>query len=103
MSKPRPCAKCPKYNPRNHICAIRAQYMTPSHPSCEYGRRLISNEWMAEYNRQKRGSKKRPAPPEPTPADWDRLNNAPAPAAGPASSRASRCWRAERKCRYEDA
>ena len=50
-----------------------------NHPSCAYGRRLISNERVAEYNRQKRGSKKRPAPPEPTPADWERLNNTPCP------------------------
>ena len=77
--KPNPCRKCPKYNLRNHICAIRAQYMTPNHPSCDFGRRLMHNEQAVEWLRKRRGSKKRPAPPEPTPADWDRLNNAPCP------------------------
>ncbi|MBO7685246.1 MAG: hypothetical protein J6V72_02610 [Kiritimatiellae bacterium] len=75
--KPRTCERCPKYSRRNSTCAIYAQYMTPNHPVCEYGRRLMANAYMADWQRKKRGSKKRPAPPEPTPADWDRLNNTP--------------------------
>ena len=79
MPKPRPCGKCPKYNQRSQICAIRAQYMTPDHPSCDFGRWAMDNAYVTEYVRKRRGSKKRPVPPEPTPADYDRLNTTPCP------------------------
>ena len=71
------CRRCPKYG-RNCVCPIKGQYMTPSHPVCDYGRRLIRNEVAAWRMRKRRGSKKRVVL-EPTSAEWDRLNNVPEP------------------------
>ena len=57
MRKARPCAKCPKRD-GNGICVIRAKWMSPLHPSCAYGRKLMNNAYMAGWMRERRKARK---------------------------------------------
>ena len=58
MGRPRrPCSFCPKWHA--NYCPIKAQFMVPTHPACDYGIRLMHNAAAAEYQRKKHGYKKR--------------------------------------------
>ena len=50
MSKARPCAKCPKRDGFG-VCVILGKWVSPLHPSCAYGRKLMYNAYMAGYRR----------------------------------------------------
>ena len=59
--KPRKCAVCPKFERgwRVHLATMRP----PDAPSCEYGRKMMNNANVAEYQRRKHGWKKRAPKP----------------------------------------
>jgi len=63
MSRPpRPCVKCPKRD-TSGVCVIKGKWMSPQHPSCAYGRKLMNNETTKEINRKRFGWKKREPKP----------------------------------------
>ena len=45
MRKARPCAKCPKRDGFG-VCVILGKWMSPLHPSCAYGRKLMYNAYV---------------------------------------------------------
>lgn len=54
MGRPRrPCRVCPKWHA--NYCPIKAQFMVPAHPACDYGIRLMNNAASAEWMRAKHG------------------------------------------------
>jgi len=58
MGRPRrPCRRCPKWHA--NYCPIKAQFMVPTHPACDYGIKFMHNAAAAEYQRKKHGYKKR--------------------------------------------
>lgn len=52
------CEICPK-RVSNGVCLIKGCWISPIHPVCDYGKRMIYNAYMAEYMRKKHGHKKR--------------------------------------------
>ena len=48
MRQLRPCAKCPKRDGFG-VCVILGKWISPLHPSCAYGRKLMYNAYMAGY------------------------------------------------------
>lgn len=66
MSRPRRrCEVCPKRD-ANGTCLIKARWMAPLAPACDYGIKLMKNEYSAEWMRRVHGHRKRPtkAPPK---------------------------------------
>ena len=54
----KPCGKCPKRD-ENGVCVILGKWMSAHHPACAYGRRMMRNEYAAEWMRKKHGHAKR--------------------------------------------
>ena len=54
----RPCGKCPVRD-KFGVCVVRGKWMSPLHPSCAYGRKMMNNAASAECKRRRFGWKKR--------------------------------------------
>lgn len=52
MKKPKTCGDCPKWV--KGWCVAFAKVMVAKAPACEYGRRMIYNDYMKRWMRRKR-------------------------------------------------
>ena len=52
MSRRKTCGDCPKRV--NGYCTAFAKTVTPMHPPCEYGKRMMYNAYMRKYLAKRR-------------------------------------------------